>query len=215
MGLIVLMSGAALLMAGTAINAQINGRDVDLLWRESSGPRGERNRSALPLYRAVFAHDQKRVETLLDQGVNPNLLLYSGRWSPLMVAIAYNDLSTVQVLIKRGADMNYVSNDPVYGTPLAVALSYGRFYTIDNPDFAMLHYLLDAGADINIEYHNGDIAQDAVTKGRMDIVNELLTRGFHHDLPSLKKWLEIRAADEKSQAQKEKAIATINRLLER
>lgn len=189
--------------------------DTALFWREASGPHGERDPAALPLYEAVFAHDQRRVASLLDHGALPNALLYPGRWSPLMVAVVYNDHQTARLLVKHGADINYVSNDPATGTPLAAALSYGRFYTVENPDFSMFHYLLNSGADMNVEYHNSDIALDAATLGRMDIVNELLAHGFHHNLPKLKKWLEIRVVDDKTRPERDKALATVNRLLMR
>lgn len=187
--------------------------DTALFWRECSGPHGERDASALPFYEAVFAHDPARVAALLDHGASPDVLLYPGGWSPLMVAIAYNDRPTMQVLVKHGANMNYVANDPAAGTPLALALSYGRFYPLEHPDFFMLHYLLDAGADMNLEFRGNDIAKFAVTEGQIAIVNELLSRGFRHDLPSLKKWLEIRRVDERNRPEKDKALATVDRLL--
>lgn len=187
--------------------------DTALFWRECSGPNGERDASALPFYEAVFAHDSARVTALLDHGTSPDVLLYPGGWSPLMVAIAYNDQPTMQVLVKHGANMNYVANDPATGTPLASALSYGRFYPLKHPDFFMLHYLLDAGADMNLEFRGNDIAQFAVMVGQITIVNELLARGFRHDLPRLKKWLEISRVDERNQPEKNKALATVDRLL--
>lgn len=212
-GLIILILGRDDLIPSSSLCAPTTERDALFLWRRSSGPHGERNPTALPLYEAVFAQDQKLIGSLLDRGISPNLLLYPGGWSSLMVAIAYNDQATVRELVSRGADMNYLSNDRIDSTPLAVSLSYGRFYSVDNPDFAILHYLLDAGADINVEYYNNDIALDAVTKGRMAIVNELLARGFHHNLPRLKKLLDARLVDDKTKPEKEKAIATVNRLL--
>jgi ankyrin repeat protein len=189
--------------------------DTALFWRESSGPRGERNPTALPLYEAVFAHDARQVRSLLDRGASPNALLYPGGWSALMVAIAYNDHAVARLLVKHGADLNYVSNDPATGTPLAVALSYGRFYTIEHPDFSMFRYVLNSGADINVEFHGEDIAIYAVVLGRIAFVNEFLTRGYHHDLPQLKTSLEVRQVVEGEQSEKDKALATIGRLLMR
>jgi hypothetical protein len=218
-GLIILTAGAAYPMSSLPPPSDSEEAaqyiDTALFWREASGPHGERNTAALPLYEAVFAHDHRRVASLLDHGALPNALLYPHRWSPLMVAVVYNDHQTARLLVNHGADVNYVSNDPANGTPLGAALSYGRFYTIENPDFSMFHYLLNAGADVNLEYNNSDIAIDAATMGRMDIVNELLMRGFRHDLPGLKKWLEHRAVYDKIRPDRDKALATINRLLTR
>lgn len=187
--------------------------DTALFWRECSGPNGERDASALPFYEAVFAHDPARIATLLDHGASPDVLLFPGGWSPLMVAVAYNDRPTMQVLVKHGANLNYVAKDPATGTALAVALTYGRFYPIGHPDFFMLHYLLDAGMDMDLDFRGKDIAQFAVSVGQIAIVNELLARGFRHDLMGLKKWLEIVHVNESTQPDKDKALATIERLL--
>ena len=189
--------------------------DTPLFWREASGPHGERSPEALPLFEAVFAHDERQVASLLDRGNSANALLYPGGWSALMVAIAYNDRSVAQLLVRHGANINYISNDPATGTPLAVALSYGRFYPVGHPDFTILHYLLSSGADVNLEFQDSDIAIFAVTLGQLHVLNEFLDNGYHHNLPRLKSWLEIGVVDEKTQSEKVKALETVNRLLRR
>ena len=189
--------------------------DVEFRWTESSGPHGERNPAALPLYEAIFANEPQKVATLVEHGASPNLVLYPRRWSPLMLAIAFYDSEIVRLLVKRGANLNYVTDNPTTGTPLALALSYGRFHTIEHPDFAIFRYLLDSGADMNVEFgiDHSDIAIYAATMGQMAIVDDLLARGYRHNLPKLKEYLEIRRVDAEMQPEKERAIATVDRLL--
>ncbi|MEO7995381.1 MAG: ankyrin repeat domain-containing protein [bacterium] len=215
-GLIALIVGGVVLMPkAPPAWAAPSGRDAELLWRDSSGPKGERDPSALPLYQAVFALDAPLVASMLDHGVSPNAVLYPHRWSPLMVAAAYNNRQIAQLLVRHGADLNYVSDDQIHPTPLAVALAYGRFYpNIDHPDFAMLHDLLKSGADINVEFgYHQDIAKLAATLNQLKIVNELLEQGYHRDLPGLRKWIEIGHVDPRLRAEKDHAIEKIDRIL--
>ncbi|GIU68141.1 ankyrin repeat domain-containing protein [Candidatus Phycosocius spiralis] len=200
--------------------ASMSDADTDLFWREASGPNGERNPAAIPLYQAVFAHDREAVAKLLDQGASPNTVLYAKRWSPLMVAIAYQDKDIVDLLLQRGADINYVSNDPATYTPLGVALNaaladaLSRGGNAPKIDFAMFEYLLDAGADVNVEFgYNNDIAIFSATQGQMNVVNKLLASGYQRDLGELRETLKIRQVNEEGQADKDRAIVTIDRML--
>ena len=153
-GLLALMTGVACIMPGLRpIGASMAMSDSELNWRESSGPNGERDPVALPLYEAIFARDKDKVAALLDHGASPNALLYPGRWSPLMLAISYNDHDIVHLLVKCGANVNYISDDPATGTPLAAALSYGRFYTVEHPNVSLADDMFsDSGFDANA-YH--------------------------------------------------------------
>ena len=194
--------------------------DTDLFWREASGPNGDRARDALPLYRAIFAHDHRDVATLLDHGASPNTVLYAERWSPLMVAVGCQDKEMASLLLRHGANINYVSADPATYTPLGVAINAAISDALrrggDHPvvDFAMFNFLLDAGADVNVEFgYHEDIAIFAATTGQMSIVNELLARGYHRDLEGLKKTLQIRLVSEDAQADKDRAIASIDQML--
>ena len=200
--------------------ASMSQADANLFWGEASGPNGERAPAALPLYQAVFAHDRQAVAGLLDHGTSPNALLYPKRWSPLMVAVAYQDRDMVHLLLQRGADINYVSNDPADYSPLGVAVNAALSDALkrggDHPniDFSMFNYLLDAGANVNVEFgYNKDIAIFAATLGQMDLVNELLARGYRRDLADLKGVLEVIHVNQDRQAAKDRAIATIDRIL--
>jgi ankyrin repeat protein len=219
-GLTTFAAGGAYLMPhASAPWVSMSKADTDLFWREVSGPNGERAPVGLPLYQAVFEHDHEAVTRLLDDGASPNALLYPQRWSPLMVAIAYQDKDMVRLLLKHGANIDYVSNDPANYTPLGVALNaaigdalrHGGNYP--RIDFSMFNYLLVAGANVNIQFHDEDIAIFSATLGQMDIVNQLLARGYHRDLADLKRTLEIIQVSEDVQAEKDRAIRTIDHIL--
>lgn len=194
--------------------------DIRVVWRCASGPKGERDPSAVPLYEAIFAGDQKAVIAQLDKGVSPNALLYPKKWSPLIVAISLQDRAMIDLLLKRGADINYVSAVNVGHTSLQVALftddvvffeSHGN---IPKNYYPMINYILDRGADINIVYPYGDdIAITATDEGNMELVNDLLARGYHRELRKLKQTLNIRIVSPDRQAEKEQALATIGQLL--
>jgi hypothetical protein len=190
--------------------------DTQLFWREASGPNGEQDTSALPLYRAVFAHDQQAAAKLLAGGASPNAILYPNRWSAVMVATAYQDTGMIDLLSHHGANLNYVSDDPADYTALGVALNAAIAEALTNgqtkADFRTFNHLLDAGADINLEFNDEDIAIFAATLGQMELVNELLARGYHRDLAELDETLHIRQVDDKTEPEKQKAIQTIRRL---
>jgi hypothetical protein len=221
MGTVALVAGGVGLSFDTLPpSISVSKTDTDLFWREASGPNGERALPALPLYQAVFAHDYQAAAKLLDTGVSPNVLLYSKRWSPLMVAIAYQDKEMVDLLLRYGADINYVSNDPADYTPLGVALSTALREALrgggEDPtlDFSMFHHLLDCGADVNLEFGDDqDIAILSATLGQMNVVNELLSRGYHRDLSKLKQWLVGIRVSEDRQDDKDRAIAKIDDML--
>lgn len=220
-GSVALATGGVYLMPDkSAPWASMSESDTELFWREVSGPNGEHAPAALPLYEAVFAHDRDAVAKLLAHGASPNAVLYAERWSPLMVAIAYQDKDMVSLLLHHGANIDYVSNDPANYTPLGVALNAALADALrrggDDPkiDFAMFRYLLDAGANVNVAFgYRNDIAIFTATVGQMNIVNELLERGYRRDLPELRETLKIIQVSEDAQADKDRAIATIDRML--
>lgn len=185
-----------------------------VLWVRASGPNGERDPKALPLYEAIFAHDLARVTALLGDGRSPDLPLYEGHATPLASAIALNDLTIVKALVEHGADINRISGAVRPGTPLAIALDYGRFYTVDKPSFVVFHYLINAGADVNREYNNGfDIGIDAAGSGHMYLLNEVLDHSFSRDLPGLKKLLGGLLVHGDDLYEKKRAISRIDGLL--
>lgn len=196
--------------------ASMSEADTELFWREASGPNGERDAAALPLYRAVFAHDRQAAAKLLDEGATPNLLLFRNRWSVLMAASAYQDTAMIDLLSHHGANIDYVSNDPAAYTALGVALNAALGDALRNDstkrDFRTFNHLLDLGADINVVFHDEDIVMFAAMIGQMDLVNDLLARGYRRDLAGLNEILQIMHVDEKTEPEKQKAILSIRRL---
>lgn len=190
--------GAAVLAAGVVQmrwtsplqSSHYSKEDIDLFWRESEGPNGERNPAAMPLYQAIMAQDHDRVSQLLEHGTSPSVLLYGRQFSPLMVALSFSDRAMVEMLIKHGADPNYISDDQVYTTPLVVALASARVEAINNGsgilDFSIFRFLIASGVNINLQFNDEDIAIYAAASGQMKLVNELLDRGYRRDLHGLR-----------------------------
>lgn len=87
-------------------SALVSKRDVDFFWRVASGPDGQRNDRAEPLYAAVIRGNRSEVARLLAAGASPNLLLSDDSWSVLMIAAAKNDLPTMKILKCHGANLN-------------------------------------------------------------------------------------------------------------
>jgi hypothetical protein len=89
--------------------------------------------------------DAEQMETLLDDGANPELPGFGGN-TPLMVA-AWNDRADcVALLLARGARVNH--GDPDYGyTPLLLASQYGAL--------AAAKQLVKAGADLTCRLTGG------------------------------------------------------------
>lgn len=222
-GCLVVISATTTLAAGCKAPPSQN--DQEFFWRKADGPNGERNPGAIALYTAVIQQDREEVFRLLKSGTSPNSLLSRDGWSTLMLAAAEGDIKMASILLKNGADINYVRSDPVDFSALAVALNYA----IPSQNFSTFQYLLSAGADVNASYvdhgdavfrdPNGDaftgqdIAKDAATLGQIQIVNELLARGYRRDLPGLLVVLKIIVVNDAAQPAKDRAIATVTNIL--
>ena len=202
-----------------ADGSQLTNDDSRFFLTLASGPRdvpegtAQPAAQATPLLLAIIDRDKKRVADLLEKGASPNSLIAPGAWSPLMVAAAIGDKDIVAVLLRHGANINYVAMDGMDGFPLAAALNYA----IPRQDFAVFNQLLDAGADVNVAFgrtgSSYDIAIDAATLGQMKILNQLLARGYNRDLSGLLDTLQARIVDDVTQAEKDKAIATVRESL--
>jgi Ankyrin repeat len=219
-GTIALAAGALQMAPSSAFQSSHYSKDdIDLFWRESEGPNGERDPAAMPLYQAIMAQDRNQVERLLERGTSPNISLYARQFSPLMVALSFNDRPMVELLLKHGADPNFISDDQIYTTPLAVAMSSARAEAIMNgsgvSEYSLFRFLIDSGADINLKFKGEDIAIYAAGSGAMKVVNELLGRGYRRDLPGLRKAIGFVAANNDDQLELHKALATIDHLLRR
>jgi len=97
------------------------------------------NHAVCPLGRAVSTGSLNLVTILLDLGANPNSLFFPWDfpWDPLSYAILRGFYDVVELLVRRGLQVNRTR----YNTPLGVAASVG--------DCQFINFFLDHGADPN------------------------------------------------------------------
>lgn len=119
--------------------------------------------SGSALMTATQAGDLKIVIRLLDQGVNPNAVVHTN--TALIFAARDGQLEIAQVLIERGADVNWIDGEGV--TPLILAALKGHV------EIAKL--LLAQGADPTIrdQWHRSAIDY-ALRRGEGDAIVQLL-----------------------------------------
>ncbi len=118
--------------------------------------------------RAAMNGDKPAVRALLEQKADANTPLADGT-TALHWAVRADDLETVDMLIRAGANVNATDR---YGlTPLSIACS--------NANAGMVRKLLDGGANANSADPNGetDLMTAARTDGGADVVKLLLDRG--------------------------------------
>jgi len=120
---------------------------------------------------AVEQHDQARVRTLLERGVDVNAAQIDGT-TALHWAAYHNDAETAAVLVRAGAHVNAVNR---YGLPpLSVAC--------ENGSGSVVKLLLAAGADPNATMKSGEtVLMMAARSGSLEAVSALLARGARHD----------------------------------
>ncbi|KAI9164189.1 Ankyrin repeat domain-containing protein [Paramyrothecium foliicola] len=94
----------------------------------------------------------------------------------LQTAVAINDCAFVDMLLRRGVDMNSIGS--YYGTALQASAHFGH---VD-----LLQHLLELGADPNVlgGYHQTAL-RAAVTRGHTIAVNVLLQHGANPNLTSV------------------------------
>lgn len=140
----------------------------------SPNARGDKNFT--PLLWALTCRSERGMIALLDAGADPNQAGADGIF-PIRVAATYDDPKFLKLLLARGGNPNMTdpgSND----TPLMTALAVG----VERGEWKNYYALLDAGADINLEYKGSTIASMAVNLGRFDKAIELVERGYSYDL---------------------------------
>jgi len=126
--------------------------------------------SATPLYWSLFECKYDAARLLLKKGANVNLTDSYGT-SPLHLAVCCKkvELSFIEHLIQKGADVNYKNTSDGL-TSLHYASSSGSV------DMAKL--LIDKGADINAADHKGTTPlMLAVQKNSLPVAKLLLERG--------------------------------------
>ena len=126
-------------------------------------------RSATPLFAAIWNENFQMVRILLNNGarVNVNAPFY-GYGTPLHCAIGRGNPEIVRMLLKHGAEPDSIS--PHDETPLHSAISRG------NPEIVRM--LLKYGAKINsVSPLEGTPLHCAVSTGNLEIVRMLIDRG--------------------------------------
>ena len=99
-------------------------------------------------------NDGTFLKTLLDHGVDPNLVGGEARESLLMSAVMASNRSAVEILAKAGANMNVT--EELVGSTLHVALTL--------PDFKLAKMLVDFGADPKLTVPSVGLATEEYCK---------------------------------------------------
>lgn len=133
-----------------------------------------------PLFWALHCENLTGVEALLKAGADPNHNI-AGGFSSVYAASTMENSAFLKILLKYGGDPN--ADDIKAGdTALSQALSLG----IHGEGWDNYYSLLEAGADINREYGDGNtIAIRAAALNQYDKVAELLERGYNSNLDTL------------------------------
>lgn len=126
-----------------------------------------------PLMRAVMEKKPEGVRELLSQGVDMNITFHSPKLRfhkiPILAVAALNgDVSTVQILLEYGADINGVDADGA--TPLMFAASFGHN--------AIVSLLLEKSAKLEKKNNFGNTAlSGAVFYQEINCAKTLLSHG--------------------------------------
>ncbi|MDY6407557.1 MAG: ankyrin repeat domain-containing protein [Pseudomonadota bacterium] len=117
---------------------------------------------AIEKYQDILSSEQERIEQ-----------------DPLYQAADVGDLNEVEKLVKAGADVNYICEVSCQGwTPVMIAAANGHEQVV--------HYLLENGADPNIQNRFGRAALHYVAKYNFrDIAKDLLEHGANPNLESI------------------------------
>jgi len=161
------------------------------------------------LVKAIQCQNPTGLRALLEAGADPNLSPKKGDWSPLMAASAFDNAEVIEVLVKAGAQIDYVSEDAVMPTPLEVALARG----IESGNWTAYEKLLQLGANINLSYDdNRTIAEQAAILGQMDRVYDLLKAGYRHDLQTLEATVRARRGTSEMESEKARVLERLQEL---
>ena len=113
--------------------------------------------TAFPQAACYFVFDAALLERLLDAGANIDARGTPHGYTPLQRAVWTSQLDSVQLLLKRGADLEIESHNHRWRT-----LDIPCYQSKRRVDHRLIKILLDAGADPNVEAHNGYTVLDAL-----------------------------------------------------
>ena len=136
-----------------------------------------------PLMQGRVLEDAEFVRLLLENGADPNIV--RGRQfklaSPLISAVSWRYLDAVRLLLKGKADINLTVDGPFH---TALCAATGWDYPMPEPDNAIIEFLMQAGADLDIVGGQFGTALGAAFCGefhsetrRTDRVELLLSKG--------------------------------------
>ena len=136
------------------------------------------NRGATPLITAIDHQHQDFAQLLLENGADVNKTV-SGKRSALQAACRVGDVVVVDLLVKAGADVNYVSksaNQSGLHWTLAKPHRYDAKPLSEETKVRIIKTLLNAGANRDLKDRNGNTASDLAGHGELEEVLEALKR---------------------------------------
>jgi ankyrin repeat protein len=123
---------------------------------------------AAPIHDAVYAGDFAEVKRLIDNGADVNARGDRIEWTPLRMAVQFNNSKMIKLLIKKGADLEIQDSDSL--TALHVAVQIGL------TEVAKL--LIEKGADIDARAENGwTPLRIAVQRNKAEMTKMLIQKG--------------------------------------
>lgn len=120
--------------------------------------------TATPLIIASYYGHDSIVRLLLDNNADINFRMSSNGYNSLQYALFTNKLSTIQLLIDKGIDVNNSGNNQM--TALHIALSRRSYKVFDA--------LMAANCDINAQYANGNTALHYSIENNLDSISKCL-----------------------------------------
>ena len=160
------------------------------------------NGGSTPMYIAAQLNQEKALEYLLSVGAEADTLSMNG-FGPIHVAAEKNFVAIVNRLLDAGVSIEQISQNPAQHRPIHTAAIHGSFdvlcelvrrragiesvagsgaralhFACECGNTAMVAFLLDAGAAVNVQTSNGLTPfYSAVLSGQVDILPLLLEKG--------------------------------------
>lgn len=129
------------------------------------------NTGVSALWNAAYNNDKKVAKYLLDAGID--VQAHGG--TALQIAAFYGHLEIVKILLNANVDINYQRFDA------HPDLSYTPLHKAAYSNYAVVQYLLEAGADTRLKNHYGERAVHVARANNKEIA-ELITKYEPADL---------------------------------
>lgn len=141
---------------------------VELLIQSHVDVNQKDNTDTHPLYWATLNNSIQIVEMLLNANASIDAMAKDGV-TALWVASKHGYIHIVDLLIRKSASVNLKTTKEL-ATPLMVALAWGRE--------AVVHRLLAAGADVNVENRDGSTTfMISCSYSSIDIISKIIKMG--------------------------------------